>query len=143
MRNFGIVLASHGAYAKATLASLEMIGGPQEGITALELDVHKSLEQLQVELINILEEYNEKYEYVVVFADLYGGTPFNTITRSFAEGQDFIAFTGFNLPLVLTCALSGTLSKASLLQLVHDTFHESLIDIQQVLSAEQSDEIEL
>ena len=129
MRNFGIVLVSHGKYAVETLNSIEMIAGQQEGLKALELDVNKSLEQLHEELTETVANLKEDYEYVLALCDLYGGTPFNTLLRKLIEGEDLLAFTGFNLPLVLSVALAGESTEAELIELIHTTHNESLVNV--------------
>lgn len=144
MRNFGIVLLSHGAYAKATLDSLEMIAGKQEGIIALELDVNKSSDQLREELDSSTKTLKEKYEHLLVLCDLYGGTPFNTVLASLFEGDEYIAYSGFNLPVVLAAALGGELDDQGIKTLVKTTFAESLFDLSELVVQEQeNDETDL
>ena len=50
MSNLGIILVSHGEFAKAALGSAEMIVGPQEEVTALALTVDKSLDAFEEEI---------------------------------------------------------------------------------------------
>lgn len=137
MRNFGIVLLSHGAYAKATLESLEMIAGQQEGILALELDVNKSADQLKEELKSSTKTLGGKYEHVLVLCDLYGGTPFNQVLATLFEGDDYIAYSGFNLPLALAAALGGELDEQGIKDLVKSTFEESLFDLSELITQDQ------
>ena len=51
--NVGMILISHGEFAKAALGSAEMIAGPQEQIIALALTEDKSLETLESRLLKI------------------------------------------------------------------------------------------
>lgn len=133
MRNFGIILVSHGEFAKATLGSVEMIAGKQEDVIAYELDVDKSLETLYEELSEGIASLKEKHENVLVLCDLYGGTPFNTVVRKLIEGEKLISFTGFNLPLVIELALAGELTVDEIKETVKSTFEASLVDLETII----------
>ena len=48
--SIGIILASHGEFAKAALGSAEMLAGEQKDVHALALTVEKSLDDLEKEV---------------------------------------------------------------------------------------------
>ena len=144
MRNFGIVMLSHGEFAKATLGSLEMIAGKQEGVIALVLDENKSSDQLKEELLNAVNAFNSQYENTLVLSDLYGGTPFNKSLSLLLEGSDCIAFSGFNLPVALSVCLAGELDREGIKSLVIETFSQSLFDLEElVVGGEESSDTDL
>ena len=45
-------------------------------------------------------------DQVVALCDIYGGTPFNVITRCLAGGMDMIAYTGLSMPVVVELLLT-------------------------------------
>lgn len=142
MRSFGIVLLSHGKYAKETLETLTMIGGKQEGIVALELDANKSFDGFKNELTETLNELEKTYENLLVLCDIYGGTPFNVVMNLLLEGRDFIAYSGFNLPVVIGSAFAGDLNRQEINDLVKTSFKESLHDLKALASVEDLDDEE-
>lgn len=97
----GIILVSHGDFAKAALASAEMIMGEQEDIYAFALQTDSSLESLEEEIQMGYESLHKDCERIIAFCDIYGGTPFNALTRCMLRGADFIAYTGLSLPLLI------------------------------------------
>ena len=46
----GVILASHGEFAKAALGAVEMIAGKQADVATLSLTAEKSLETFEAEL---------------------------------------------------------------------------------------------
>lgn len=137
MRNFGIIMMSHGEYAKATLGSLEMIAGHQDGVIALELDVNKSSDQFKAELVESIASLRKDYEHLLVLCDLYGGTPFNTVLTSLMEGENYVAFSGFNLPVALATSLSGELDQEGIKSLVKTTLIDSIFDLTELSTQDQ------
>ena len=43
----GVIVASHGEFARAALGSVEMVAGPQEDVRALALTADKSAEAFE------------------------------------------------------------------------------------------------
>ncbi len=78
--SIGILMASHGEFAKAALASAEMIAGKQENVFALALTVDKTLEDLEREVETAYTELKKNCDIVVALCDIYGGSPFNAIS---------------------------------------------------------------
>lgn len=106
MSKIGMILVSHGEFAKAALNSAEMIAGKQEDVFAYALTVEKSLEQLEQELTDGFHELSKTCDEVVVICDIFGGTPFNAISRCKLKGLKMTAFTGLSLPLLIDFLLT-------------------------------------
>lgn len=116
MKQTGLILVSHGEFAKAALASAEMIAGKQENVIALGLKEDTSLETMEKEVCNAYETLHDQCGDVIILCDIYGGTPFNAISRNMLRGMDVLAFTGLNLPLLID------------LLLCRDIAHEDITD---------------
>ena len=92
-----LVLVSHGRFCEELKASTEMIMGPQESIHTVALLPEEGPEDFTAKFeatVQGLEDY-------IVFADLLGGTPCNTVSRFIMEGQDIELYAGVNLPMVI------------------------------------------
>ena len=102
----GVILASHGEFARAALGAVEMIAGKQSDVIALGLTAEKSLETFEAEMREAYEALNAECDLVVTLCDIYGGTPFNVTTRCLLNGMDMIAYTGLSMPVAVELLLT-------------------------------------
>lgn len=102
----GVIVASHGEFARAALGSVEMIAGPQQDVRALALTADKSAETFEAEFAQAYAELKAECDLIVTICDIHGGTPFNVISRSILKGMDMVAFTGLSLPVLIELLLS-------------------------------------
>ena len=110
MNTLGIILISHGEFARAALDSAQMIAGPQEDVIALALTVSKSLDEFEKEIADSYNQLILNHQDIIVLCDIYGGTPFNALSRCMLKGMSMIGFTGLNLPVLIDLLLSRELS---------------------------------
>ena len=104
--SFGIILATHAHIGEALLEGAEMLAGKQTRVRALSLTENKSAEEFEAEFSEVYSELDGAYDHVVALCDIYGGTPFNVISRSILKGMDMVAFTGLSLPVLIELLLS-------------------------------------
>ena len=102
----GVILASHGEFARAALGAVEMIAGKQADVETLSLTAEKSLEAFEDEMAAAYAKLFSECDRVVALCDIYGGTPFNVLTRCLAKGMDMIAYTGLCMPVVVELLLT-------------------------------------
>lgn len=140
MNNIGLLLVSHGYFAKAALSSAQMIVGKQENVIALGLMEDTSLEQLEQEIWDSYEMLRSKYDEVVVLCDIYGGTPFNAISRNLLKGMKVQAFTGLSLPLLIDLLLSVDLKHDEIKQRVLHTHAQACAPIELEISSDSEEE---
>lgn len=95
----GIVLAAHGALPNAFLESLNMILGDIEQTVTVSLMPGDSLEGLIDRIREAVHQVNTG-EGVLIFLDLFGGTPANASALLTQEIQNVHAVTGVNLPML-------------------------------------------
>lgn len=97
----GIILASHGNFAKGILQSGEMIFGKQENVQAVTLDPSEGPDHLRAKLVNAIATLENQKE-VLILIDLLGGTPFNQAYALLHDHEDtWAVVTGLNLPMLL------------------------------------------
>lgn len=92
-----LVLVSHGRFCEELKASTEMIMGPQDNIHAVALLPEEGPEEFTAKF----EACVADFEDYIVFADLLGGTPCNTVSRLILEGRAIDLYAGMNLPMVI------------------------------------------
>lgn len=97
----GIILASHGEFAKGILQSSQMIFGEQENIIACCLMPSEGPEDIRKKMEDAIASFDNP-EQVLILADLWGGTPFNQACTLLNGHEDSWAImTGLNLAMLV------------------------------------------
>ncbi|MDN6900368.1 PTS mannose transporter subunit IIAB [Oenococcus sicerae] len=97
----GIVIASHGEFAKGILQSGEMIFGKQEKVAAVTFMPNEGPDDLRKHLDAAIASFASDDE-VLFLIDLWGGSPFNQSNAIYEEHKDKMAIvTGLNLPMLI------------------------------------------
>lgn len=108
----GIVIASHGEFAKGILQSGSMIFGEQKEVAAVTFMPNEGPEDLRKHLDAAIAGFGSDDE-VLFLIDLWGGSPFNQSNAIYEEHKDKMAIvTGLNLPMLIE-AYSSRLSMNS------------------------------
>jgi PTS system mannose-specific IIA component len=95
----GVVVATHGAFGEALLATAGMIVGPCAQARAVSLSHNDSPEVLRSLLADALGEVDSG-DGVLIMADMFGGTPANVGVVLLVPGRIEL-LTGVNLPMLL------------------------------------------
>ncbi|WP_055070484.1 mannose/fructose/sorbose PTS transporter subunit IIA [Clostridium massiliamazoniense] len=97
----GIILASHGEFAKGILQSATMIFGEQENVQAVTLMPSEGPDDIKAKMKEAVASFDNQDE-VLFLVDLWGGTPFNQADSLVEEYKDKWAIVaGMNLPMVI------------------------------------------
>lgn len=142
----GVIVASHGEFARAALGSVEMVAGPQEDVRALALTADKSAETFEAEFAQAYAELKADSDLIVTICDIHGGTPFNVISRSMLKGMDMVAFTGLSLPVLIELLLSRdqASNEDEIRQLIEAAHAQTLAEIKvEMTSGDEGDEDDL
>ena len=141
----GVIVASHGEFARAALGSVEMVAGPQEDVRALALTADKSAETFESEFAQAYDELKADCELIVTICDIHGGTPFNVISRSMLRGMDMGAFTGLSLPVLIELLLSRDQAGSAdeIRQLIEAAHAQTLAEIKVEMTSDSGDEDDL
>ena len=124
----GVIVASHGEFARAALGSVEMVA-----------------ETFEAEFAQAYAELKSECDLIVTICDIHGGTPFNVISRSILKGMDMVAFTGLSLPVLIELLLSrDQASDADEIRGLIEAAHaQTLAEIKVEMAQESSDEDDL
>lgn len=97
----GIILASHGDFAKGILQSGSMIFGEQNDVSAVTLMPSEGPDDIKAKMKEAISSFKNQDE-ILFLVDLWGGTPFNQANSLVEEHQDKWAIvSGMNLPMVI------------------------------------------
>ncbi|AOR22794.1 mannose/fructose/sorbose PTS transporter subunit IIA [Clostridium taeniosporum] len=97
----GIILASHGEFAKGILQSGMMIFGEQENVQAVTLMPSEGPDDFKAKIKDAISSFDNQDE-ILFLVDLWGGTPFNQANFLFEEHKDKWAIVaGMNLPMLI------------------------------------------
>ncbi|QAT39736.1 mannose/fructose/sorbose PTS transporter subunit IIA [Clostridium sp. JN-9] len=97
----GIILASHGDFAKGILQASTMIFGEQKNLQAVTLAPSEGPDDIKAKMNNAIASFDNQDE-VLFLVDLWGGTPFNQASSLFEKHKDKWAIVaGMNLPMVI------------------------------------------
>ncbi len=129
----GILLVSHGRFAEAFKEALEMISGEANNVYCVCLDVQDGPESFTKKIEDIEDNFDQ-YDEVIVFSDLFGGTPCNISMFKYLENDKFTLVSGMNFPMVLTAILTPNEDPNNLVQLGK----EGIMNIKESLKNELS-----
>ncbi|MCR0158265.1 PTS sugar transporter subunit IIB [[Clostridium] innocuum] len=97
----GIILASHGDFAKGILQSGEIIFGTQPNVKAVTLQPSEGPDDIRAKMEEAITTF-ENPEQVLFMVDLWGGTPFNQTSGLINGHEDtWAVVTGLNLPMLI------------------------------------------
>ncbi|WP_297079208.1 mannose/fructose/sorbose PTS transporter subunit IIB [uncultured Enterococcus sp.] len=97
----GIILASHGDFAKGILQSGAMIFGEQQNVAACVLEPSEGPDDIKAKMEAAIASFDSQDE-ILFLVDLWGGTPFNQANSLFEAHKDNWAIVaGMNLPMVI------------------------------------------
>lgn len=127
----GILFISHGKMAEGIVDSLTMFFGERpKNIDHLGLSYDEGPESFKNQLEDKIIHLN-KGDGVIVFADLFGGTPANT--ASLLANNDCQIISGMNLAMALECVGTRENSNLSINELVQ-TGKEGIMYINDILA---------
>lgn len=99
-----ILLVTHGDYGKELLKSSEIIIGKIEDAESISFQLGESFEILSKKVEETVERMTKDNE-LIVFTDMYGGSPFNAVSKAMKNGA-FYHITGINFPLFIDIAVN-------------------------------------
>lgn len=122
----GIVVMTHGKTGKELIASLEMIVGSTENITAVSLLPGQTPEAYLAEVRGILDEQDSN---TILLVDLFGGTPSNC-AASLSSKYNVEIISGVNLPMLIEAVqLRGIVNGEELRQQLVDAGCNGIKDL--------------
>lgn len=132
MRDFRIVVAAHGALARALVASAEMICGPLEDVQTVDLVPEDSPESFSERLMAAAESPDRP---VLILTDLVGGTPHNVALAATCHLSGAVLISGVNLAVLIEAATATTALDGDFIEHLVSSGREALSRASQLLAA--------
>jgi PTS system mannose-specific IIA component len=98
----GGIIVSHGKLAEELLNALNIILGEVVNIDAISIGWYDDVEESKKKISQSLQAVNKK-NGVLIFTDMFGGTPSN-LSFSFIKDNRIEIITGVNLPMLIKFA---------------------------------------
>lgn len=129
----GILVVTHGDFGKELIKSAQLIVGDQQHISSLSLKPGDDLEEFYLNIMKEIEILDNE-NGVIVFADLFGGTPSNLALRTMME-KEIALVTGVNLPMILETLIlrNSNISFKSLVEQCIKVGVSGIIDVSEKL----------
>jgi mannose PTS system EIIA component len=99
----GALIVTHGNLAHELLKAAQQIEADVSGIQAVPLEWSDSVDEAR-EKIRVAVESLASKQGIIIFTDMFGGTPSN-ISLSFLEQGRVEIVTGVNLPMIVKFAM--------------------------------------
>ena len=99
----GIIVATHGRYGEEIIKSAEFILGNIPWIEACSLQREQKADQF-ISLMNQMVKEMEELNGVIIFSDLYGGTPSN-LSMLENKHSKVRTISGLNMAMLITCVM--------------------------------------
>lgn len=100
-----ILLVTHGGFGKELLKSSEMIIGPIECAESISYQQGEGFDSLLTKVDEAVARLSKGND-LIVFTDMYGGSPFNAVSRIMKNNNNFYHITGINFPLFIDIAVN-------------------------------------
>ena len=101
----GGVIVSHGQLGEELINTAEMIVGKISHVTAVSIDVTTDVESSREQIRRAIKAVDDGAG-VIIFTDMFGGTPSN-ISLSFLDESHVEVITGVNLAMLIQLSMSN------------------------------------
>ena len=112
----GAVIVTHGRLAESLVESAETITGPVDLMRSVSVKKSDTTEAIRDMLVRSVHEL-DKGKGVIIFTDMFGGTPTNVALSLMTEGRVEV-ITGVNLPVLIkfiSCRAEKSMRETALL----------------------------
>lgn len=96
---FGIIVGTHGEFAKGIVQSCEMIYGQRDKLKAVTLVPGEGPDDVVAKYEQAIKELGT--EKILFLNDLMGGSPYNAACRLVATNENYGIVAGVNLPMLI------------------------------------------
>jgi len=95
----GGIIVSHGKLAEELMNALTIILGETVNMQAISIGWYDDVEESKRKIYQAMKKVNQK-KGVLIFTDMFGGTPSN-LSFSFLKDDQVEIITGVNLPMLI------------------------------------------
>lgn len=114
----GFIIIGHGKFATGIYSACKLVDKTYSNVKVIDFLSEDSIYDLDGKIKLALEEL-VCYEDIIVFCDLFLGSPFKVSLMNFVYDYDrFTVLSGVNLPIVLEGIMIGQYNKCNAVKLV-------------------------
>ena len=95
-----ILVIGHGHFASGLVSALNLIVGKQEHVWSIDFDEESSILILQKQMKDLIERLKDSPK-ILIFTDLFGGTPFNLSLQMMLQDDRLELIHGGNLAVLI------------------------------------------
>ncbi len=117
----GFVLTGHGQFSTGLKSAVDMVAGDQPFFEIVPFEGSEAVTYGD-DLKDTITKMASECEGVLVFVDLWGGTPFNQSMMISSQVENMEIVTGANLPMLLELVVTRTCNSPSLEELASLAF---------------------
>jgi len=128
----GILIISHYTLAESMKDTVSFVVGEKENVAALSLNKDDKMEDFAEKLKKKAAEM-DKGDGVMIFADMFGGTPSNVALATFGTAPNVRIITGFNMPLVIEAIMHSGKPIEELSDIINKRKDKTIVDAKAVL----------
>ncbi|MEM9233073.1 MAG: PTS sugar transporter subunit IIA [Pseudomonadota bacterium] len=108
----GLVIVSHGQFARELISAAEHVIGPQPGLKAICIGPDDDMEERRDDIKRAVDEAGTEHG-TIILTDMFGGTPSNLAIAVMGKSEGEVV-AGVNLPMLIKIAPASFREKASL-----------------------------
>jgi mannose/fructose/sorbose-specific phosphotransferase system IIA component len=127
----GILITSHFTLAESLKETAELIIGKRENVSFVSLLKNEKVESFSERLKNEAKKLN-KDSGVIVFTDMFGGTPSNIALSLFVGNDDVKIISGFNLPIVIEAIMHSSKNSEEILKILMEHKDKTIVDAKSI-----------
>ena len=128
----GAIVVTHSKLAEGLIEAAEVIVGKIENVSSVSINKGDSTDEIRERLRVAIEEMHRDGG-VIIFTDMFGGTPTNIALSFLSEGAVEV-LTGVNLPILLKFLGSrDDISIADLVRDLRECGRESIVPASEML----------
>ena len=132
----GAIIIAHGSFAGGLLEAAEAITGSSEEVSLVAVSKDDKSDDVRSRLKSALDDVSSG-DGVIVFTDMFGGTPTNIALSFLADGQVEV-LTGVNLPILIKFLGHRDLGDIKeLVAMLKTCGHESIVGAGEMLKVEE------
>jgi PTS system mannose-specific IIA component len=123
----GILLASHYTLADCMQDTIALIIGQRENVQAVAINKNDKVEYFSEKLKKAVEKLDAG-DGVIIFADMFGGTPCNAALALFGQNDSVRIITGFNMPVVIDAIMHSGKPIDEIVKRIMDSREKTITD---------------
>lgn len=123
----GILIVSHFTLAESVRDTASLIIGSRENVEALSLNKNDKAELLSDKIKEAVTRL-DRGGGVLIFADMFGGTPCNVSMALYLNNDKVKVITGFNLPIVIDAIMHSEKSLDELVKILIEKRDKTIVD---------------